>query len=123
MRRDMDLIRSILMACEMTPAGRHLCASDITVGDATRDSIVQHAVLLLEEQLLVGRHLTALSLDDEDVVIQRLTWQGHDFIAAARDEATWQAGKTAAKKVGDVSFSVLKEILSAFAKERLGLPG
>ena len=52
----------------------------------------------------------------------RLTWEGHDFLDAARNGDTWHKAKdTLFKKGLSVSFDVLKAYLISEAKQHLGL--
>lgn len=56
----------------------------------------------------------------------RLTWLGHEFLDAARDDGRWEKAKSAISKVGGWSFEVVKHILVELAKDAikssLGLP-
>jgi hypothetical protein len=54
----------------------------------------------------------------------RLTWEGHEFLAAARDESIWKKAKakvTAA--AGDVPIAILKELLMQTLRSQLGTLG
>ena len=51
-----------------------------------------------------------------------LTWAGHDFMDAARDEHRWdRAKRTIKEKAGAVGFEVLKAVLVSLARGQLGL--
>ena len=51
-----------------------------------------------------------------------LTWQGHEFIEASRNDTFWNKAKEMAKKKsGALSFDVLKALLIVMAKESVGL--
>jgi hypothetical protein len=51
-----------------------------------------------------------------------LTWQGHEFLDAARNDTIWRkaTGKLVAV-TGGTSLEVLKELLIAGAKQAVGL--
>jgi len=51
-----------------------------------------------------------------------LTWAGHDFLDAARNERAWEFAKRSISKVGTVAFDVTKALLIQWAKQQLGLP-
>jgi hypothetical protein len=49
-----------------------------------------------------------------------LTWKGHEFLEASRDDTRWkQAKETVVKKAGGVVFELLKEVLIEGAKRTL----
>jgi hypothetical protein len=49
-----------------------------------------------------------------------LTWEGHKFLANARDDTRWQQAKEVVKqKGGDVSPGVLTQLLTSLAKSAL----
>ena len=46
-----------------------------------------------------------------------LTWHGHDFLDAARDDKRWEKAKSIAlKKAGTVTFDILKQVLVSLIK-------
>jgi hypothetical protein len=52
-----------------------------------------------------------------------LTWAGHEFLDAARNNSVWNKAKSAiVEKGGAVSFEILKAYLTARGRELLGLP-
>ncbi|MBL9188769.1 MAG: DUF2513 domain-containing protein [Opitutaceae bacterium] len=67
-------------------------------------------------------------MDDEqgmpfDVVPLRMTWSGHDFLDAMRDEGIWKmAQDSILKPIGGVAFEVLKEWLKSQMRTKLGFP-
>jgi hypothetical protein len=60
-------------------------------------------------------------------VIIRMTWAGHDFLDAARDDTVWRKAKDNVLKPGvSWTFDLLKQTLKALAQQqlaRIGLPG
>jgi len=55
-------------------------------------------------------------------VTLRLTWAGHEFLDAARNETVWKKASERIKKSGvDVTISLLKDILNQLLKQSLGL--
>jgi hypothetical protein len=82
MKRDMELIRYILL---QTEAGQPI------VGE--KEIIVYHIVLLKEagfvETVVRNNPLGIPS----DATILKLTWAGHNFLDAARDDKIWHMAK------------------------------
>ena len=53
----------------------------------------------------------------------RLTWKGHEFLDAARNDTIWKKALGHIKKAGvQVTLPVLEEVLKKAAKDLLGLP-
>ncbi len=51
-----------------------------------------------------------------------LTWQGHEFLEASRNDTFWNKAKEIVKsKCGALSFDVVKALLISMAKESVGL--
>ncbi len=123
MKRDMDLIRRTLLAIEDVPyrgkTGLHTSQIDI---DGYAFEEINYSVSLLNDAGFVEAH--SKTRIDKVVVwtIERLTWQGHEFLDAARDQKTWnQAKKTISEKGGSLTFDVLKAVLSQLARQAVGL--
>lgn len=119
MKRDFDLVRMILKDAEEMAPGEQ--AGGFTY-DGIDDSIVEaHVVLLLEAGLLSGTIVESIS-DNAGGIVTGLTWHGHDFLDAVKDDSLWSKAKeTVIKPAGGVAFSVLLEWAKAEATRRLGL--
>ena len=49
----------------------------------------------------------------EKVIISRLTWEGHNFIDAIRDDGSWQKVKDWIKEAGKIlTIEILKKAIS-----------
>jgi hypothetical protein len=118
MQRDIDLIRKTLFEVEKkdTPTGW----IDIEVDGYSKEQIAYHVKLLAEAGYLEAKNLT--NKDGFDWQPVSLTWQGHDFLDAARDNNIWnKAKKHLGNKLKSVSFEVLKCLLVSYGKQTLGL--
>lgn len=47
----------------------------------------------------------------------KLTWEGHEFLDAAREDTRWNKAKEVAAKTGSLTFSMLKEVLVQLSAE------
>ncbi len=125
MKRDPDLIRQILLAVEEKNNLDQLFPTNLGITGWDNADIDYHALLLIEAGYLEGK-ATPMGQGNVMVVIKRLTWEGHEFLDAARDDGRWAKAKSAISKAGGWSFEVLKPILVELAKEAiktsLGLP-
>ena len=84
MKRDLDLIREILLFAENNCDGRQMPLADASkfqnskYHSVTRPVLREHIELAQERGLLTASHHSGGSH------IHRLTWDGHDFLANAR---------------------------------------
>ncbi len=118
MKRDMDLIRAILLAVESDPHG---IAPKIEIPDYTEEQIGYHVFLLGEAGLANVRDVTAHNGKSPEAQITRLTWAGHEFLDSARDNHIWNQAKDLIGKIGGASTPIWTEVLTAYIRKRLGL--
>jgi len=123
MKRDMDLVRAILMEVENAPeedARRGVTSID------GYDSIafVHHVELMQEAGLVEATVVRADGVGAIKARVDRLTWKGYDFLDAIRSDAIWSKTKSAVTEtVGSASFDVLKAVAVSLAMKALGLGG
>lgn len=90
MKRDMDLVRDILLAVEDLPFDGRF--HEIDVDRRSQNEISYHVMLLHKAGLL-----EAIDLSTHDGVCWRpktLTYMGHEFIDAARSDNVWSKAKS-----------------------------
>jgi hypothetical protein len=121
MKRDFDLIRRIMTDIERMPAGEQY--SDISyLTDYDSATVYHHIALLIDEGLLIG-NVVKLNRGIGGVLVTGLTWKGHDFLDAARNDSIWGKAKdTILKPTVSFTFDLLLQWLKNEAKQRLGLP-
>jgi hypothetical protein len=85
MKRDMDLIRQILLSTE----------ADENKIDAkfTQEEIAYHASLLKDAGFLDAAIVRGPRNQPHGCVLQGLTWDGHEFLDAMRDDTLWKRAK------------------------------
>ena len=115
MKRDMDLIREILLKIEERPFDGMWFTLDID--GCSPEAISYHVMLLHEAGLIEAYCDSALGSIDNWLPI-RLTWQGHEFLDAARDSTRWDQAKGIMTKVGGFALEVLKAVLIESAKSQ-----
>jgi hypothetical protein len=118
MHRDMDLVRKILMAVADNPSG--WAPSGLEIEGYTDEQIGYHALIMIEAGLVAGEDVTVMRSGPTGM-ITRLTWQGHDFLEAAREPTRWQEAKTIIGKVGSASLQVWTTVLTQLTLKSLGL--
>jgi hypothetical protein len=121
MKRDMELIRTMLLAVESYEPG-----DDALTFDGYSDEQVGfHGYLLGEAGLAEVMDSTTLGDPVPMAEIRHLTWQGYEFLDAARDDTVWKHAKerlgSAGKSLLTVPLGVMTALLIDEAKRRLGL--
>ncbi|MGE4527447.1 MAG: DUF2513 domain-containing protein [Rhodospirillaceae bacterium] len=120
MKRDMDLCRAILLHVEgLGLANYSIDREDFPNHD--RQAVIYNADLLINAGFIEGRSGGSFPM------VSGLTWAGHEFLDAARDDTVWNKGKAAvAKAGGGLAFEVLKSVLVGLctqaAKSAAGIP-
>lgn len=116
MKRDMDLVREILLKAE-----QHNDAIVPTFYTSANKLVTQgHLQMLVDAGYLA--HVKSIAGGGYG---WRLTWAGHEFIDEVRDEEIWRKTKEGAEKVGSWSIKLLGEIASGFVRAKaieMGLP-
>ncbi len=118
MKRDMELIRKILLAIEKAERYPEVIAK---IPGYEERVVGHHQYLLLDAGLVYGEPLEPA--DDVPMAFPFcLTWKGHEFLDAARNETIWNAAMQKAKSAGaSLSFAVLVPLLVQLAKEQIGM--
>lgn len=114
MRRDMDLVRSILLQAES--AGCPLSLGQISHEGHTDEETVFHIRLMEGHGLIDARVQTAWGGEVIMCEIESLTWDGLDFLDAVRSERVWtRVRRAVAESVGDTTLDVIKSACSTVA--------
>ena len=117
MKRDMELVRDLLLYCERVPDfdfhATHISGPQFDSRE--RYELIGHLMLLESGGFLAkegpGRY--------------RMTWEGHEFLDTVRDPEVWQKTKQGADRVGSWSVKLLADLASGFVRAKaadLGLP-
>jgi len=122
LKRDMDLVRTILLHFEEKKDFRHQKPEDFQFAGFDERTIAYHVDLMYEAGLL---SCEATRSRGKERLVQaipyRLTWQGHEFLDAARNPKVWeQAKSTFREKAIGMSFDLLREVLIGLSRAGLG---
>jgi len=124
MKRDMDLVRDLLLKIEESskPTSSALLIQD--ANDEEKDRIIEHLRLMIDFGLFTA--ITSAPLSGRwRCQEMKLTWEGHEFVDTLRDPTVWQKTKGIASKAGGVGFKALLEIGKEVVKgelQKLGIP-
>lgn len=96
MTRDMDIIRDILLICEAESQEQ----MDQAIRNSGEQLVYRHTKLAIEAGLIEADLYRGASGEYAGVRLRRLTWEGHNFLDAARDEAIWKKAKRIVIRTG-----------------------
>ncbi|MCH4157668.1 MAG: DUF2513 domain-containing protein [Acidaminococcaceae bacterium] len=125
MKRDLELIRKILIAVEKADG---YVAFDGTpdiaeaIGEADLSNVGYQVSLLSDCNYLEVSKMALLGLDYYNYTIFRLTSAGCDYLDSVRDPGIWAKTKTKLESVGgSVSLDVVKDVACKLVAIQLGI--
>jgi hypothetical protein len=121
MKRDMELVRMILLRAQEADYGRLTSDAFKSEGYSER-TVAQHFQLMEEGGLL---HANLLDLPEHAGVqkgcVVRLTWQGQEFADAIQNASIWsQAKQKVMSSGGTLSMQALKVAVEQVVRTTLG---
>ncbi|MDE3019797.1 MAG: DUF2513 domain-containing protein [Nitrospirota bacterium] len=120
MKRDLELIRKLVLAAEASPTG--YVKQDVQIEGYSPEQIGYHSYLLVDAGLAKGTDVTTFGCSSPIWKILHLTSAGHDFADAARDEGTWQKATGLVKdNAGGITLDVMKQLLISLMRKAIGL--
>ncbi len=120
MKRDMDLIRKILLITESDSHG-FAPQKPMEIDGYTQEEIGYHIHLLGEADLAKVINMTFDQSDSPSAQMLNLTWNGHEFLDSSHDNHIWNQAKDAISKLGGASIQIWTALLIAYAKKELNL--
>jgi len=115
MKRDMDLIREIMLDYEEFDAKRNteVAMNPGEEGAPPPEVYDYHVTLLgdagyLEIKQTKGR-----------AAILRMTWEGHEFLDSIRDPEIWEQAKGGAMAAGGFTLDLLGDLAKGYAKKKI----
>ncbi len=117
MPRDMDLIRDLMLRFEQ---------NDTSVPpDRSQQEVAYHVKQLIDEGFVEGRVVMKPSpgkLLPHAYFVHDITWKGHDFIKAVRDDTVWNRAKDHFRKRSVAwTADLILEFLKSSGRAALGL--
>jgi hypothetical protein len=118
MKRDMDLAKLILEQVEEKSKG--IGTVVLNIPDYSPDEVSYHVKILCDGGFLEATN--ASTMHGLDWVPKSLTWPGHEFLDAIRNDSVWKKVKEKVKEYGGkLSFAIIKNLAIKFAAEGVGL--
>ena len=123
MKRDLDLIRVIMLTLEEKMEYSQNFQSNklieaINDETASMDKLAYHIGLLLESNFIKAIEYKHQSGEPTDYLINNITSKGQDFIDTIRQDTTWNKIKERAYNLGGFSLSFLIEIGKDYLKNK-----
>ena len=114
----MDLVRRILLTIEVAEARYE----KVNVPGYS-DAVVNYHLDLLFEARLANGEMQWMNRGRGVPVVRGLTWEGHDFLDAIRNESIWAKTKDFVKERGlqSIPVELIKSLATDFVKQQLGV--
>jgi len=131
MKRDLDLVRKILFAMEKDETQTKFGEGEPEIDGYEREDIVYHMRIMAQAGLLHVYKSELPHLNDAHlqwrmpktyVSSYSISWNGYEFLDAARDNTRWEKAKGAMAKAGEFVLPVLMQLLTQYLKAELKLP-
>lgn len=118
MKRDMDLVRRILLELEQIPEDSGWIESFSVDGIDSR-SLSGHIHMMAEADLIEAIDLSDMSASEWKP--KRITWRGHEFLDSIRSNTLWEKTKKAVlEKTGGLALAALEAYARHLAARLLG---
>jgi hypothetical protein len=120
MKRDLDLIRLLLLEIEKREEA--FSSEDLTVNGYDSKQISYHIGLLRDAKFLDVSSEKQLPNGFKTYTIWAITFSGHDYLDAVRQSKIWQLVKDTAKQAGaSLTVELAKGLAVQIASQLLGL--
>ena len=120
MRRDLDLVRQLMLQIEALPAAPPVQYRMSEIEDPV---LLAHLEMLIEAGLVNGRISRSQGARGDVISVSGLTWQGHEWIEMVRSQSLWNEVKSAVLDAGGVlTFELTKAVATKLFRARLALP-
>lgn len=121
MKRNMELVREVLMKLEALPMrpGSMVVISgydeEMAVDGHTPEEIEYHMTMLRDAGFL---NSPGSQPAGNGITFRSLTWDGHDFLDTVRDPEVWKETKSRATQIGGWTLDIVKELAKGYLKQK-----
>lgn len=127
MKRDIEIIRSILIKLEEFPEFSPIY--NFSISGFSEDELIYHLILLQEAKYLIANFNRLGSGKYLLISVERLTYEGHDLLDALKNKDVWNQFtnylRDESKELGSFPITILFELFKKFAinwgEKKLGL--
>src|SRR5215203_241943 len=119
MKRDLDLVRQLLLQIEALPAGPPVQYRTSEIEDPV---LLAHFELAIAAGLVNGKLARSQGARGDVISISGLTWEGHEWIEMVRSQSVWSETKaTLLEGAGALTYELVKEVAVKILRQRAGL--
>lgn len=121
MRRNMDLVREILI--EVSKSDKEVSASEIAEKSSkySLEEIIYN-MKIMGEGNLINVHIDERGVGVVDVTVLDITWCGNDFLDSISSSEIWEKIKNNfSDKIINIPFDILTSLAKLYLKSKLGL--
>lgn len=121
MKRDMDLIRELLLAIEKqdeNPDG-WIDFDQLGLSDYPLKMLSYHVMLLKQAGLVEAQDFADPNPDGFLWLPKTITWNGHEFLDTIRDPEIWRRTRESARRAGGFSLDIVKGLAKGFIRKKL----
>jgi hypothetical protein len=129
MKRDLNLVRKILFKMEAEEELSTYNLGSVEVDGYSEQQVNYHMKIMAQAGLLHVdvRELpspidTQWEIPKAHISCYSISWNGHEFLSAASDNARWEKAKNAMEKAGGYVLPILMQLLTQYIKAELKLP-
>lgn len=122
MKRDLELIRNILLKCENDTSMQLYCEDFMEENKYSFNEVSYHISLLLDNGFIEAAEIPIAGTLYSAYWVQRLTMYGHDYLDSVRDESIWrQTKERLGKCASSVALPTIAEVASNIIKASIGI--
>ena len=115
MKRDIELMRKLLLEIEKSPASG-IDARSLHIESRTEIEIEYNLILMQDARMIEGYDCKD-GTKPATFYVTRITWDGHEFLDAARNDMLWKKAKEMLlRTAGVVTVEGLKVALTQLSK-------
>jgi hypothetical protein len=122
MKRDMQLIRELMLKLEALPmrvGGAFIIShedDEVQVPGYSGEEIAYHLRLIDQAGFAIGSNFKPMA---GGIAFTGFSWEGHDFIDSVRDPEIWRKTEGALEQAGGFSLDLAKALAKGFIKKKI----
>lgn len=117
MKRDMDVVRELLLRIEAAPQRPSWKAIVTSTDDAVSDNELWHLKLMEDAGLVASKPIFFQGHRLPEML--EITWEGHDFLDSVRDPKIWEKTKKGAEAAGGFTLELMKDLAKGLLKKQV----
>jgi hypothetical protein len=112
-KRDLELVREIIKMIEEDPEADNRADVRLDIPGRTDEEMAYHLDLLLDAGFINAR--------PEDLIVNGLTWKGHEFLDNIRNDTFWNKAKHHFSSLPSVGLGIIASYIEAEIKKYFGV--